>query len=373
MRKITFIAANEYASWGGSEMLWSLAAERLVKRGVEVAVSTKRWPTPVKQIETLSAVGCTVFYRRQPSLARRFWRNLFPHSNEALKHIRNVAAGSELVVISQGGNNDGLCWMEASAQNGQPYCVIVQSAAEHWWLDDAMSERLARAYESASAAYFVSLGNLELTRRQFVTPIRSARVVRNPFNVRYDSCPAWPELENGEVSLACVARLDPVQKGQDLLLEMLALPHWRTRNVRLSFIGSGVAERGLKRLAEQLRISVRFNGFANDIETVWSQHHALVLPSRYEGMPLALVEAMLCGRTCVVTDVAGHRELVRDGINGFLAKAPTVELLDAAMNRLWDSREHLRGMGHIAAQDVRRWVSPDPVEDFIRELTDVAG
>jgi glycosyltransferase involved in cell wall biosynthesis len=94
-----------------------------------------------------------------------------------------------------------------------------------------------------------------------------------------------------------------------------------------------------------------------------------VLPSRYEGMPLALVEAMLCGRTCVVTDVAGHRELVRDGINGFLAKAPTVELLDSAMNRLWDARCELKQMGSSAAEDVRRWVSSDPVGDFVRELT----
>jgi glycosyltransferase involved in cell wall biosynthesis len=85
-------------------------------------------------------------------------------------------------------------------------------------------------------------------------------------------------------------------------------------------------------------------------------------------MPLVLVEAMLCGRPAIVTDVAGARELVRDGVNGFLAKAPTVELLDEAMNRAWENRHRLKEMGEQAAIDVRKFVSPDPVEDFVREL-----
>ncbi len=85
-------------------------------------------------------------------------------------------------------------------------------------------------------------------------------------------------------------------------------------------------------------------------------------------MPLTLVEAMLCGRACIVTDVGGSRELVRDDVNGFLAKAPTAELLDEAMNRAWESRGRLREMGGRAAEDVRKWVSADPAEDLVREL-----
>jgi glycosyltransferase involved in cell wall biosynthesis len=114
--------------------------------------------------------------------------------------------------------------------------------------------------------------------------------------------------------------------------------------------------------------NVQFLGHQDDMEQLWKDHHALVLASRFEGMPLTVVEAMLCGRPCIVTDVGGNRELVRDGINGFLAKAPTVELLDEAMNRAWDNRSRLKEMGETAAAEVRRWVSPDPAEDFVREL-----
>jgi glycosyltransferase involved in cell wall biosynthesis len=90
-------------------------------------------------------------------------------------------------------------------------------------------------------------------------------------------------------------------------------------------------------------------------------------------MPLTVVEAMLCGRPCIASDVGGNRELIRDGINGFLAKAPTVELLDEAMNRAWDNRALLKEMGCTAAADARKFVSRDPGEDFARELAAVAG
>ena len=220
-----------------------------------------------------------------------------------------------------------------------------------------------------AAPSFVSEANLALTRRQFATALPRGRVTRNPFNVRYGVLTTWPADPEDRLFLACVGRLDVDQKGQDLLIQVLSLPRWQDRDVHLSLVGTGACELGLRRLADTLRVAnIHFTGFVDDIEKLWNSHHALVLPSRYEGMPLALVEAMLCGRPCIVTDVSGHRELVRDNINGFVAKAPTVELLDDAMNRAWENRMRLQEMGEAAARDVRQWVSPDPTGDFIREL-----
>jgi glycosyltransferase involved in cell wall biosynthesis len=374
MRKYLFIAANYGQPWGGSEPLWSGAAEKLVRQGNEVRVSVKDWGQPIPQIERLRSAGCQVFYRRPPSFAARQARKIFPFPEYSLTHMRAVADGVDLVVISQGANADGLGWMEAARQAGYKYAVIAQSAVVYFWPEDDVAERLAESYEKASAAYFVSQGNLELSRRQFGTALRNAKVVRNPFNVRYDAQPPWPTDSLEGLALACVGRLDVISKAQDVLLEVLGLPHWRERKVRLSLIGNGPNERGLRRISEQLRLSnVEFAGHKNNIEEVWTNHHALVLPSRFEGMPLVVVEAMLCGRPCVVTDVGGNKDLIQDGKNGFLAKAATVELLDEAMNRAWDNRARLKEMGRIAAVDVRAWVSKDPAEDFASELAVVAG
>jgi glycosyltransferase involved in cell wall biosynthesis len=372
-RKIVFISAMEGFSWGGSEHLWSGAAEKLARRGVQVSVSVKDWGEPVKQVEQLRAAGCRIFLRPTPSLARRAIRKVPPWREYIRSHVRRhltkIGAGADLIVVSQGGNSESVEWLEAARANGYAYAIIAQAAVEAWWPDDALIERLAAAYEAACCSFFVSEANLTLTRQQFVAPLRHARVVRNPFNVRYDARPVWPTDSSDELRLACVGRLDAAAKGQDILFEMLNLPHWRERKAHVSLVGNGRTERALRRWAETLKLpNVTFEGFSENIEEIWGRHHALVLPSRWEGMPLVLVEAMLCGRPAIITDVAGARELVRDGVNGFLAKAPTVELLDEAMNRAWENRHRLREMGEQAAIDVRKFVSPDPVEDFVREL-----
>jgi glycosyltransferase involved in cell wall biosynthesis len=370
MRKIVFIAANEYVPWGGSESLWSAAAAGFARRGVQVYVSVKDWDKPVKQVEYLRSVGCKIVHRRSASLVDRISRRLLPRRKSAWEHVRTLGTGADLIVVSQGSNTDGVEWMKAAKSNGYKYAVIAQSAAELLWPNDDLAECLAEHYESACAAYFVSEANLALSRRQLVTPLCNGRVIRNPFNVRYDARPAWPGDPSKELFLACVGRLDTLQKGQDLLIEVLSLSHWRSRAVHVTLAGNGMNERRLRLMVDNRKLtSIEFAGFVNDIEKLWSRNHALVLPSRFEGLPLAVVEAMLCGRPCIVTDVAGNRELVRDGVNGFLAKAPTVELLDEAMNRAWDSRRQLMDMGNTAAIDVRQWVSKDPGEAFVHELS----
>jgi len=368
MRKIVFIAANNSHPWGGSEVLWGAAAERFASRGVQVHVSVKAWDAPVKQVERLRAAGCRIVLRRKHSLLNRGLRNIFPGRADA-RHVRKLATGADLIVISQAMSMDGLWWMEAARSCGFKYAIIAHTVGEQWWPEDDFAERVAESYENACRAYFVSHANLALSRRQFATPLQHARVIQNPFNVRYDARSAWPANPAAELSLACVGRLDAVQKSQDLLIDVLSLPRWRERSVRLSLVGHGVNERGLRRMVDGLKLTnVDFAGFVDDIEDLWSRHHALVLPSRYEGMPLALVEAMLCGRPAIVTDVGGNRELIRDGVNGFMVKAPTVELLDEMMNRAWENRHRLKEMGEQAAIDVRKFVSPDPTEDFVREL-----
>lgn len=378
MRKIVFVSANIGLPWGGSEYLWSGAAERLAQRGVRVRVSVKRWDKPVKDVEHLRDIGCQISYRRPiPRFPVRVLRKLplWRGRNHIRAHLRRVAAGADLVVISQGWHFDGLPWLEAARSLGYRYCVICQGVSELWWPGDSEIERLAPAWENACGAFFVAEPNLDMTSRMFVTPLAHARVVRNPFKVSYDARPAWPSQASPELSMAFVSRLQIAGKGHDLLLEVLSLPHWRERDIRVSLFGDGPNEQSFRRMAENANLSktIVFEGFSENIEQIWSAHHVLILPSRAEGMPLVLVEAMLCGRPAIITDVGGVHELIRDNINGFLVKAPTVELLDEAMNRAWENRHRLKEIGEQAAIDVRKLVPRDPVEDFVQQLLELAN
>ncbi|MBV8361748.1 MAG: glycosyltransferase [Deltaproteobacteria bacterium] len=57
-----------------------------------------------------------------------------------------------------------------------------------------------------------------------------------------------------------------------------------------------------------------------------------------DDLPLAMVEAILCRRPMVATDVAGHAEIIQDGVTGFLADAPTTASIATALERFWARR-----------------------------------
>jgi glycosyltransferase involved in cell wall biosynthesis len=364
--KFAFISTMCGAPWGGSEELWSHAAERLLAAGHEVHIGVLEWPA--RQPSMITGLGQTgaVLHMWPPprNLRSRLKRKFFAHSDFAwLDKIH-----PDLLVISQGSNVDGVpCMLHALSQR-IAYVPIAHMAASGCWPPSDESEAGARAYVGARLCCFVSEGNRRLTERQIAARLDRVEIVRNPFNVSYDANPAWP-ASNEPLQLACVGRLCADAKGQDLLLDVLSRPRWRDRTLRVRFFGDGPSRGHLQRLSNMLELeSVDFAGHVGDIEHVWSQHHALVLASRFEGLPIALVEAMLCRRAALVTDIPGNAELISDGIDGFVAAGPNADMLDDAMERLWIHRDELRAMGQAAGESIRRSVPRDPVGRFVEVL-----
>ncbi len=84
---------------------------------------------------------------------------------------------------------------------------------------------------------------------------------------------------------------------------------------------------------------------------------------------------MLCGRPVIATDVVGHREIVQDGVTGFLAEAPTATSFLAALERFWERRHEAEAIGRTAAQHISRLLPADPVREFsdkLKHLSEVA-
>jgi glycosyltransferase involved in cell wall biosynthesis len=278
----------------------------------------------------------------------------------------------DLAIISQGDNCDGLSWMEFCRDARIPFVALVQCNAEEWWPADNLVGRMAAAYRVARRVACVSRANLELLESQIAESLPNAAVVWNPFDVSVDQPPGWP-VENGIWKMACVARLHPTNKGQDLLFDVLRHPRWKGRPVELNLYGTGYWEFGLRRLAESLHLNnIHFHGHVNDVRTIWEQNHMLVLPSRFEGLPLALVEAMWCGRPAIVTDVGGNAEVCVDGETGFVAAAAAAKLLDETLERAWNNRHDWQRMGLAARARAEKLIPKDPVGLFCQELQEIA-
>ena len=72
------------------------------------------------------------------------------------------------------------------------------------------------------------------------------------------------------------------------------------------------------------------------------------MPSYYEGMPLALIEAMLSGRTAIVSDVGGASELIENGEQGFIAEENTLYSFNNVFDIAWNKQEYWNEMGNKA-------------------------
>jgi len=150
-----------------------------------------------------------------------------------------------------------------------------------------------------------------------------------------------PDPHRPERNIICVARLE-YSKGIDVLLHawkrmMLTSAEWQAQlEPRLLLVGDGVLQPQLKRMVIELNIqdNVEFLGLRTDIIDLLQQSWGYVLPSRGEGMPNALLEAMACGLPCIATRVSGSEDILVDGVNGLLVESEQPVELAHALRRL---------------------------------------
>ncbi len=366
--KFAFISTMHDWQWGGSEELWSQAAIRLRRAGHDVHASVAYWPRLSDKVTMLGQHGIKLETHpsQQAGQTRRLWNKLSVSSRRGYGRLKRF--DPDLVIISQGHNSGGFHWAKICCEAAIPYVMIVQCNYEHWWFQEQVGEAAA-SYSAARRVFCVSQANLDLLRLQVGEQLPNAELVRNPYNVSPEPAPAWPD-ENKRWRLACVARMEPAAKGQDLLLQLLALQEWRDRPIELNFFGAGHGEMTLLRMARLLKLNdnVHFRGHVTDIRKIWEENHLLVLPSRYEGLPLALVEAMWCGRPAVVTDVGGNAELCVNNKTGFVAPAATLSSFSQALERAWERRTEWPQLGQAARTRVENQIPKNPVALFCERL-----
>jgi len=372
---VVFVSGNR--AWGGSEALWSATAAVLAADGHRIRVFRSGVDEREPRIRRLRELSCPIHdLARFPLMPRRLFvlvRTLSSraaYGHEALRLLIGLTLSRrpDLVVVSQGGNYDGYFLAEVCRRFKLPYVVVSQKASELYWPSDGQLKTIAAVYSAARTTVFVSERNRQLTEEQLGFALPNAVVVRNPFLVSWEPRTDWPDDRNAW-RMACVGRLHPMEKGQDLLLRVLARRRWRERPLSVTFYGDGLQRASLEGMARHLGLSsVTFAGFTHDVPAIWNDHHGLVLPSRCEGMPLALIEAMLSGRVPIVTDVGGNAEVVDDGATGYVAAAATEDALDQAMERAWNDRARWREIGAEAAARIRTLVSREPERCFANRL-----
>jgi glycosyltransferase involved in cell wall biosynthesis len=375
--KFHFVSLLTRLPWGGSEQLWTDTAVLLKRNSHDISASVKWWPEEQISpgLNRLREIEIPVYFWGAAASFSNRLKALLQRLAHKIQGTISVASvdykimEADLIVFSSPGNEFPSVPIRQCVARGQRYVLIIQSVSEGYWPKDSELEDWRLAYENAAAAFFVSHANRDSTVFQIGFERDCFKVISNPCNVSREIPFSWPVVRETH-RWAFVGRLEPEHKGIDLLLRAFAREHWKGRNVQISIFGQGLSEKSVKRMAQMLHVDGRLNfqGVFSRVEDIWRNHELLILPSRHEGLPLAVIEAMMCGRPCLVTNVSGNPEHVVDGSTGFIAAGATVDAVDAALERAWLQREQLKDMGRAAHTAIRQQIPVDPIQTFAEEL-----
>jgi glycosyltransferase involved in cell wall biosynthesis len=363
--RVAFISTVLNGPWGGSDTLWTHAAEAASARGDILLISVSPEVARHARIAALAAAGARLKLRQsfwtplsRAARLRRKLRSLLHPGDPLTAALRRFHP--DLVVFSFGGTYDFLLERPAFAwliDSKTPYRIVANFQSENPFLPEEDRHAAAGILGGADSVFFVSRRNRETTRRHLLAELPEAHVIHNPLRWESTDASPWPAVHGW--NLATVSRLE-FGKGIHLLLHAAAHVLGHQPDWQLSIFGRGPAEAYLRETALRLHLSdrVHFRGHVSGLRSIWQDNHLMVSPAIDDGVPMTIPEAMLCERPVLATAVGGAEDWIAHGRTGYLCPAPTVPLLTCALREAWDDRARWHSMGQEAGIHTRGFYRP---------------
>jgi Glycosyltransferase len=284
---------------GGAERQLAYLAKELVRQGCEVHVAMTRGGSNLSRLESS---GATV-HHLGPASSRDL---------RILSRLRRILATVQPSIVQ--------CWllqMEllgglAATAAGIPWLFAERSSVNAY--PRTLKNYLrVRAASFASAIVANSIGGDQYWREKQTGVPRY--VVNNALpleEIRATPAATADDLQtrSGEVCVLYAGRLD-AGKNADVLIRALAMVR-STKRVQAVLCGDGPLRAHLERLIREhgMQDRVRLAGYVQNLWSLLKSVDVLVSPSRFEGSPNIVLEAMACGCPLVVSDIPAHREIL---------------------------------------------------------------
>jgi glycosyltransferase involved in cell wall biosynthesis len=234
--------------------------------------------------------------------------------------LRRLARGKDVVHLHS--SKAGVLGRVAALSIGRRHRPGVVVTAHYWsWLVGGRWAPLYRWVERSLARRcdaLIAVSEEEATEGRVVLGSTApVKLIPNGVDREHFSPRGYPaDRDAGASLIVCVGRLSH-QKGQDVAIEALALMRDRTARLRLVGAESGPGERArLEELAASLAVAdrIEWRGAVDDTAPEYRAADVVVAPSRWDGLSLALLEAMACGATIIASDVNGSESLGDSGL-----------------------------------------------------------
>ena len=376
--RIRLLIAESGGAFGGTErVVWELAT-RLPRDRFEVSV----WLSPATGVDELAAElevrGIPV--ERVGEVDSRWdwngmvttWRRL-RNARPDILHVHHVwpAADRYLTTIASAARVKHLVITEHIVGSSHS---ASQRALKRRELDraDAVTAVCGAVAESVVADYHVPRTRLRVIHNGTELPdeetldteAHEARAIRAHFGAT-ERRPLW----------VCAARLES-QKGHDVLLDAAAELRRRSFAFVIVLAGEGSLRGPLEQRAAKLGLTdaVHFVGRVDEIGSLYAAADTVVLPSRWEGLPLSLLEALARGRPVIATHVGGIPEVIENGVHGLLVPPDDAKALADALQSFHQRRDLALQLGVAGAERIASHFTWERmVDDFEATYDDVLG
>jgi len=299
-----------------------------------VLVLRRKRHTPMARVEALRAQGLTVL------LVSNSWTHL-PTIAELTRLLRELRP----VALLAHGFPEHLIGRRAGVRAGVPVLIQVEHNSRERY--SSWSLWLTRRLAQRSAAL---VGVSEGVRQSLLAqglPAHKSVAIPNGIDVARFAVPAG-EREAGLVMSARFAR----QKDHATLIEALGVLAAQGIKPRLQLAGTGPLMAALQARVAQMKLEgqVVFLGHHGDMPALLRSQRIYVLATHFEGMPLALVEAMASDCACIASDVIGVQGVIEHERTGLLVPEANAVALAAAIERLLHDPALARRLGDSARE-----------------------
>jgi len=317
---------DDAPDFGGHELQTLAAVRYMVKQpGTEIGFIFYRGNARLaKHIADLAAQSGNFTPLPQDSSTRglQFLRTWF--SVRAIGRIALAMAAyrPDIVVLAQGAIASCSAGLLAAKKAGLPtISYIPMTHPERLFsasaLKAAFREPVNRIYYRLPDEYITISPRMKdyLRRKGLRQPVTVVPVAIDPLAIQLmdkEAARTSLGLAAGDWVVALIGRVQFWQKRQDLAVKALALARQQLTNLKLLVVGDGPDLAVLKELvrAEGVDDAVVFSGWTDGMAAVYSAIDALVIPSRYEGVPLVMLEAMLFRRPVIASAVDGMADIL---------------------------------------------------------------
>lgn len=364
------IVRQRYTPYGGAERFVERAIAALVEHDVEIRVYTRRWPSTHET--NVVPVICNPFHLgnwwRDASFAKAVRASLAADRPDVVQTHERI----EGCDIFRAGDGVHRVWLEERRRTGSRFegAKILANPYHRYVLD---AEARVFASPSLKAVICISQMVKDDVKRHFAVPDDKLHVIYNAIDPRQfspavrehrDATRAELGVTAGDVLFALVGS-GYARKGVATALRALAqLP----RHARLVVVGRDKDPARYRRLATEMKVAERviFAGPQKDVRRFLGAADAFVLPTIYDPLSNAVLEALACGLPVVTSKRCGAGELVDAFDAGSTCDAIDARAIAAAMTRLLDENERER-CGANALASVAA-LTPDAMSRRLLEL-----